>query len=38
MAGPRENLAELRKNESHEALEVFHGHQDRADRWLHSPF
>jgi len=38
MAGPRENLAELRKKESREALKIFHGHQDGADRWLRSPF
>ena len=37
MAAPGESLDVLREKALHEALEMFHGVQDEADRWLSSP-
>jgi putative toxin-antitoxin system antitoxin component (TIGR02293 family) len=37
MATPEESLAELREKASREVLEMFHGNQDEAERWLKKP-
>lgn len=37
MAAPKESLAELREKASREALEMFHGNQGEAERWLNNP-
>ncbi|PPI78619.1 DUF2384 domain-containing protein [Marinobacter flavimaris] len=37
MATPEESLSVLREKASHEALEMFNGNQDDADRWWNNP-